>query len=726
MEALDKINEEPVTKSFGRSGVYMPDPDQITDYPRHPSPSTSSSRLSLDGSIRSSFGAVSQSSLISDYSYDANRKPTKKILKNSHQPHRRAKKNVRWNDSDTTSIDSFDSISTTSSNLFHRARNGVNDPRQNWRAFERSPSPGSTGITSPQSRKVLSRPSSTPTLTPFKTSSPTKDHSSSYSSLPIHHTNSTVRSPFQQDMYFGSPPQSTTASSSSQGTKFKRKDSPLANIRVPGNTGVDGFEKLSRTIPSAALTRVQPSETDQKKSSSPVYKDEHVSKEEDNFVRKHNDNKSAQGTEFEEGTQEDRQRMHIYQIAQYGQIQKSNAAKVVGEMTTTKSAQIAFGSDDDKNDYDHLLPQNVDAFSLGREYGGHTNVPNMIPLRTKRISRSNRKEMVSYTDDDIEDALCAITKSDSESQPPPIPVKRARILSAQEVRQAPLASETNLQRSGSDPSRGGQASMPARVLSKDSPVRRPPPVPPKIKHKPSNKEIDRTILIQNRPQENNIENILPPPPEFAIDYDPDDQSSPKSDDVLKSASTSTLIAEQELSSNGITSKVDRLYSPVHTTSSLADQKDQSQNFFYSKKDRTIVQPEDHQFLTKSQHSLPYRHQQTHPSNYTLQKDWQTATAFSTHSDYDQKKDQDVHTPKFKISTEGKGNNLYTDFVPLSQHYPPSKGKRTSTPHRPAPPPPLLKTCITEEKVSSEITDTQQLLADLGITDDGLQLSQSKL
>ncbi len=726
IEALDSI--EPVPKPLGV--IYMPDPDQISDYPRHVSPDTASSRISLDGSIRSSLSAISQTSLFSDYSYDANRKPTKKILKSSRRPHRRAKKNVRWNlqygnDSDTTSIDSFDSTSTTSSNLFHRARNGVNETRQNWREFERPPAPGSTGIT--PSKRCLSRPISAPSLSPLKPLlfvpdlEPTQEYvqPSLYSSLPSHlnnSTNSIACSSSQQDMYSSSPsPQSVAASSCSQNIKFERTVSPLTNAltTVPNKS-------LSRI-----LTRQQYSDNDRKSSCS-GYKNEHKDEVEPGqlnisddidipLILKLNDSSVA---ELEQSTLEDRQRMHIYKFPE------SNLPPIVPEVQpiATNPGKTAFLSDNDESDYDHLLPQHV----LGRENHGQTSITSMITLRSKQINRINRKKLVSYTDDDIEDALNVIDKDDSERSPPLIPLKRSRILSTPEVEQALMASKTNLQRSGSNPVRGSEVLL-TSILN-NLPVRKPPPIPPKIKRKTSqevhqnnssyNKSIARNRLLDSKDESD--EHILPPPPEFAsIDCIIDEKLSPKSDDIFNSASTSTLIADQDLSSIGIISSLaDKIFSPVYPTPPPAD---------HPIKDRTVVRTNDKQFLTDRM-QVSNQRQPMHLSSYISQNNWQTQTKGSTSSTYlpsecDQEKHENLHSPKYKISMEtafNEGNILKDTSFVSTQQYPLDKAKRTRIIHRPAPPPPLLKTNITED------TDVQQLLSNLDIRNDEPQQSQSKL
>ena len=142
---------------FTRLSRRVPDlphyiPTRLTDYPR------SSPSSSLNQSFQSetdSLSTVSESSFTSDssYTYDANRKPKKKILKNSNAP-RKHKHHVRWNlenlenvsDTDSVSVDSSSSLSSNSKS-YQRARETANRTVYNWQEFERPLPAGSTGLT---------------------------------------------------------------------------------------------------------------------------------------------------------------------------------------------------------------------------------------------------------------------------------------------------------------------------------------------------------------------------------------------------------------------------------------------------------------------------------------------------------------------------------------------------------------------------------------------------
>ena len=469
------------------------DPDQITDYPRrHASPDITSSQFSLDGSRRSSLSlsAVSESSLTSDYSYDASRQPTKKILKHPHRPRRRSRKNVRWQDeADTTSIDSFDSTSTSSS-LYAHARNGVTEARQNWREFEKPPPPGSTGMTPlrpPLAGRYNTRPSSAP-YTPY--SSPSsyvpeletmKEHVQAASTSNLLHPSHTTRHKFNR-----SP--SPTRSPSPQSRAYH---SPSPQLRASPLTSTPssesgGFEKLSRPVSSTSRLhsmRRYISDTAVQRSSSPHYardpsaikaKKRNLSDDIDSplDVLKFNDSKIP---ELEASTLEDRQRMHIFKFPQHSRTNSEPVQPVHASATTTR-VRTAFLNDDDEGDYDHLSPILSDP-ETNKGTKGHSLLASMVKLREKRINRDSRSKLISYTEDDLDDALKEIADTDSHSsssqgtsltneKPPPVPAKHKHGQVASTEASKPVAA--GLQRSGSDPTKNPTTSS----------TRQPPPVPP--------------------------------------------------------------------------------------------------------------------------------------------------------------------------------------------------------------------------------------------------------
>ena len=154
IEALENSQESNLSALSPGSPMRTLDVDRITDYPVCSSPESGICRSPSAGSRRSSISGISESSLTSDGSltYNASRRPNKNILKKPHGPRRGSKNRVRWrlpggdNESDDVSLESYDS-SIAGSSIFQRARNGIMESRQNWREFERCPSPGSTGLT---------------------------------------------------------------------------------------------------------------------------------------------------------------------------------------------------------------------------------------------------------------------------------------------------------------------------------------------------------------------------------------------------------------------------------------------------------------------------------------------------------------------------------------------------------------------------------------------------
>ena len=767
IEALDNTN--------GTNDLaYAQDPDQITDYPRHSSSDIRSSQISLNGSIRSSLSAISESSLTSDYSYDANRKPMKKILKNPHRPRRRARKNVRWNlqenDSDTTSLDSFDSTSTSSSLYFH-ARNGVNEARQNWREFERSPPRGSTGLTplKPQiGNRLITRPSSAPTNVPFTSFSnfvpqlePTQEHvqSSSFGNQ-LNPANTSqgmtrfARSPSPQErLSLSHSPTPPSRATHTQNSQYVPRISPLTSTpsNVTHHSVSSGFEKLTRTVHTPM--RRHHSDTVIHRSPSPN-PDSSI----DNSQNKFDKNSSSDDIdsplvlqlsdskvpELEESTLEDRRRMHIFQ---FPQSTKSNSNPSPPVHATSKvSPRTAFLEEDDKGDYDHLSPLESKKESTTSQLKGHDLIANMVIRRDKQIDRTSRKLLRSFTDDDLEDALKQIGEDDSqdssqdslpnELNPPPIPVKhkKGRLASAEVGEQK--TSGLGLQRRSSDPINSNPT----------SPSRQPPPVPPKLNRikRDGKGTVVRSVTREEQANDSsdgkNGENILPPPPEFAAPSyttHSSDSSPPKSDDALGSTSTSTLIAEQDVDANNKHSQGSEGSHP---------DKDKSWGDSLSLKigDRIVVGAEDPRSSADGLHSVSKHHQSSSiaPRFGNSQK---TGISFSHLGQREQNSSsylQPQRNPTYKLSMEtafNEGNLLRNNAFLPQNRYPPEQAKRsTVVPHRPAPLPPVSR------KVSSENHSTpflaginqqprkpvdpsvKQLLSDLSIEDESHQHSYSNI
>lgn len=730
IEALDSIKEtKQDVARLTQQGVpiYIQDPDQITDYPRSASPDSALSRSSLNGSRRSSLSAVSESSLNSEgsFSYDANKRPKRNILKNPHRPRRRSKKNVRWNlpnggmgfienESDTTSLESFDSSSTTSS-LFVKARNGVAETRQNWREFERAPPPGSTGMTPSKppfpGSQFNPRPSSASQtslgspvkLTPVTTYSP--GHETTHEQRRI--SNSRLHA--QAALRGGSPQH-----------RFYRTTSPLSGSPLSiGSHDQGGFNRLSRVVHSTStpIIRRTLSESNALRTSPlKLFNEQALLEEDTSRVSNDIDNplilklSDSKVTELEASTLEDRHRMHVFEFPQKSRRYSEPVRPQISSVPLRhppSTVRTAFLEDDDEGDYDHLRPisENTKTNSKdGTSAGGSKLIEGMVKLRDKKINKKSRNSIVSYTADDLDDALREIendSQNSSDGSPqdatideetaPPLPERRKyhyhqQKQSPQDNTLTQSKSDCNqptsssliqtgglgLHRSKSDPVSSLNTNTEKKTFTKDtsvpSPVRKPPPVPPKQKRiklrdrdtngnpKPLS-PTDRTVPnISNSPSpspqnltfkephdsqgENSMDNILPPPPEFASSFNhyqrssKSENSSPKtatSDDLLGSASTSTLVDEPDDSpistlkktSQNITQNSEKQTSvPVYPKSSSAFKKDHpsSGTHVHSMQimDRIVVGAEDPEFVSESsvssQHNLGYEKSSSQDSN----------------------------------------------------------------------------------------------------------------
>ena len=349
----------------------LQDPDRITDYPRGPSPNVST--LSLN-SRRSSLSAMSQSSLTSDSSFDASKKPGKKILKNPQRAQRRSKNRVRWklpnSDSDTLSIDSCDSSSTVNSSVYNRARNGVLAAKQNWRDFERSPPKGSTGIT------------------PMKPSTHQMRGSLSTGALHIHQYSPPSKlSTIPQDAVIGdlgtNPHRTLTVS--------KSTPSPLTYNTSSNNSLSQGA--LLHSTPIRHTQSASDIGLHRRMQLSPGHSPNTSSDIDFPILRIDNSNL----TDLEESTLEDRKQMHIFQFPQSRQqSQHSTGRPTFQSPDSSRSKQTApptaaaLLDDDDANDYDHLSPLHAS--------------------KTEKQEKPVKNEYDIYSDEDIDEALEAIAK----------------------------------------------------------------------------------------------------------------------------------------------------------------------------------------------------------------------------------------------------------------------------------------------------------------------------
>ena len=492
----------------------LQDPDRITDYPRRTSPSVSLLSLS---SRRSSLSAVSQSSFTSDSSFDASKKPGKKILKNPHRSTRNSKNRVRWklpNAGDGTGIDSdaisIDSLESSSSSIYNRARSGVLAARQTWRDFENSPPRGSTGITPIKSaQKLQLTRSSSATGTLHMYSPP-----GNLTTIPQ-----------------GTVVNDLESKSSEVLTRSKPTPSPLAYNTSSNNSQNPGSVLHSTPIRRTPIRHTQSSSNLEFRTKMQKHSGTPNQVADIDFPILRLDNSSL--TDLEESTLEDRKRMHIFQFPQSSQ----QATPQTPDNFRSKQP-VALLEDDDASDYDHLSPLH----------------------ESKRGDQDKPKRKDVYFNRDI--ALKVIKEpagagshgshksSSSEERPPSIPPKRNR-----QERKAAIGSDAirilSKPRSASLSQRRSNDTRHNVVLSPQT----PPPVPPKMRRKKQQNLFPTSgNAIQEAHQRqsgNQKDEILPPPPEFSAGSQPGgtntspSQSHGSGEDDLTSSISNTTLVEQE-------------------------------------------------------------------------------------------------------------------------------------------------------------------------------------
>ncbi len=524
MEYLENIEEgktELTKLSRKPSPLLSPesyDPDRLTDYPRAQSPPRAHSPIG--DSRRSSLSAVSESSLTSDnssiMSYNANKMPTKKILKHPHRKRKHNKNRVRWKDeeSDTVSMRSFDSISTTSE-IYTRARNGVTEVRQNWREFERSPAQGSVGLT-PSGARGLRPPQHSPlsnssllntSITPSPSNSfthyllggspgvhtGTRQRSVSASSLPQIPANKELSN------FSNNPPHSASRA-------FQRSPSPLTGSAfIPLS--------LQRTLQSTPKPHHQSdsflvSTARRSMENSPTSPSNNSDIDLPYPVLKI-DNSNL--TELEESTAEDRKKMHIFKFPQNTPISK--APLYTGGQRVAKMPPPVFLDDDDEGDYDHLSPkeesndeQNAEG-SIDKPEATTSGQKDMQGGDGEKNERSPENEDEgSYSDKDIEAALdeledrSASSTSSSNENPPTLPPKDGAVQDGEECsNEADISlsmfedeEQLNWQVNHTSSSLSGSQETPERALTSSSSQQRAATV--KINSKKvviDSKELDR-------------------------------------------------------------------------------------------------------------------------------------------------------------------------------------------------------------------------------------------
>ena len=499
----------------------LPDPDRITDYPRRPSPSVSLLSLS---SRRSSLSAMSQSSLTSDSSFDASKKPGKKILKNPHRMARNSKNRVTWKlpnaggdgiDSDTLSIDSLES---SSSSIYNRARSGVRIARQAWRDFENSPPRGSTGITpiKPVQRLPLTR-SSSATGTLHMYSPP-----SNLATIPQ-----------------GTVVNNLESKSSENLIRPKLTPSPLTYNTSSNNSATPAGSVLHSTpirdTPSIRHTHSASNMEFRTNMQQFGSTSDQVADIDIPILRLDNSNL----TDLEESTLEDRKRMHIFRFPQ------SNQQAIIQTLDNSRSKQpVALLEDDDANDYDHLSP-------LHQEKGSDKGKQKRKGVNSGREANrapdiiAQEYPSVSHSQGGIE--LQKI--SPSEEVPPSIPPKRSR-----QERKAAIGSEAT--RVLSKPV---SASLSHRQLQSSATrhntalsPQTPPPVPPKLRRKKQQTIFPTSGNVKDPYQRDNQRGeILSPPPEFSTGRRPGGtntsptQSHGSAEEELTSSVSNTTLVEED-------------------------------------------------------------------------------------------------------------------------------------------------------------------------------------
>ena len=604
IEALESIKEsKQAVKRLTRqpSPLQVVDLDRITDYPRNSSPDSSLARTPLSGSRCSSLSTMSQSSLTSDssFSFDANKRPRKKILKNPHRMHRHSRNRVRWNlpgsemnDSDNMSLESFDSTSTQSS-VYLRAKRGVADAKTNWREFERHPSPGSTGMTPAK-----------PPMPRNGFNQHTTSSSSVSSGSPLHISN------YQSSSF--NPPQIRVSGIPRQEppdvTRLRRSPSPLT-ISPPTSTYLMGslhtstpMRRINSDPAAAAAMRKSPiSEHSQlNNSTSSNNEDDDI----DIPILQFDHSKLSM---LEESTLEDKKRAHIFPFTQ-----NDNAPSSSTPVKTPPAVRTAFLDDDDASDYDHLSP-----------------LANLTSDEKKKQTTNSNDSDSMYTKEDIDDAFDALGSSGSSNGsiipppmaevPPPIPHKkneahyRLRTASQDSAKSdasgslsptspkcttpSPVSqsNKSNTKQMLTNYSRNNNISSPQHTSTtqnkpKPKSPQKPPPVPPKTRRtqrmdreredtsgnrqkstgtisstsqsgKQSTQYHTQTNIFDGEYSNSPEDEIFPPPPEFALTQGDQDDVNPVSlsqgSDLFSSVSNSTLVDESQQEGSpelGVTSK----------------------------------------------------------------------------------------------------------------------------------------------------------------------------
>jgi hypothetical protein len=456
---------------------------------------------------------MSQSSLTSDSSFDASKKPGKKILKNPRRAARNSKNRVTWklpNSSDGTGIDSdavsVDSLESSGSSIYNRARSGVLAARQGWRDFENSPPRGSTGITpiKPTQRLPLMRSSSaTGTLHMY---SPPGNLATIPQGAVVNDLESKSSENLMRPKLTPSPLSYNTSSNNSvtpagsvlHSTPIRQTPS----IRHTQSTSKFEFQRnmpqFGSTPPGQAAAVNVP------------------------ILRLDNSNL----TDLEESTVEDKKRMHIFQFPQSNQ-----------QATPDNSRSVALLEDDDANDYDHLSPLHEKKGVQDRQKRTDINVTYSTGEEINHTPEITTKEHpgVGHRHDGI-----------SEELPPSIPPKRSR-----QERKATIGSEAT--RILSKPVSVSLSHRQSRVARHDtvSLTQTPPPVPPKMRKKKQKQPNIFPTSGNAKEVPYQRDELISPPPEFSTgsrsggtNTSPPQSHGSAEEDLTSSVSNTTLVEEE--------------------------------------------------------------------------------------------------------------------------------------------------------------------------------------
>ncbi len=607
IEVLENIEESrQTTPKLSRQGspMWNSETERITDYPVSNSPDSFLSRSPIHGS-RSSSLSVSESSLTSEgsLSYDARRRPSKNILKKPHGPRRRSKNRVRWNlpngeiDSDTTSLESFDSSSTAGSHIYQRARKATLELRQNWRDFEQSPNPGSTGLTPAKAVQARNQQNLVRSLSPV------------HGSSPLHTQLSPQRVPH------------ITVSSSEEltGRGLRRSPSPLCNSPSPRNspsptppdatsTLLQSPTKMRHSTPlrryesdlGGASGRYSP----QRRIAHNVYPGhKHItnascSESPSNFINvpilKINESHIP---ELDRSTPGEKQRAHMFKIPQphggsrpqawqYTQGQSNLSEQ---QMKRRVSEPVIYGNrhpptaaallkdDDDADDYDHLKPK--EELQQSRKSPSPAKKEHVV-RRQKAAGTKKRPPSGTYKDEDIDEALLELNGEDgyesesssfpspSDEQPPTIHPRGAPSLPQNDAHKSnnsptppvvPPRTTDSLSRelSHTVTHKGTSlASNSQRALRDDNSQPRgpPPPVPPRahsMQHRSSREHHGHQYRGRYKP--------LPPLPEGSPSQSPTPES--KASATRKATLATSVAISGSFTANGLPTNREGSQSP---------------------------------------------------------------------------------------------------------------------------------------------------------------------